>query len=126
MATFERGHRDRDDLRRFRLFYREPFFWYAGCYEFSPDCPYVPVSPKQQALAQERIDAYLAAIQHQGLRPAGRYLAVETSRLPEGSRCVMVYDTFSAHLAVRGYAVRGLPPAGSTVHLGSVRARLIA
>ena len=112
----------RDVVSRFRHIglWRSP-------YEFGPDCTYVPVSPEQQALAQERIDAYVAAVR-QGLRPAPNepYIAVETLPLSEGRRCVMVYDLLSARFLAHGaYTVRGLPPRGAVVHRASVRAKLV-
>jgi hypothetical protein len=71
----------------------------------------VLLSPEQQAYAQERVDAYLAAVR-QGLRraPSHRYVAIETLPMATGGRCVTVYDTGSGKFVSHGgYTVGGLP-----------------
>jgi hypothetical protein len=127
--TLGQDHQDRDEARRHRLFIRQPWFWYvsSGYYAFGPDCVPVVLNPEQQAFAQERVEAYLAAVRL-GLRraPNHRYLAIETLPVTEGGRCVTVYDirtgSFVGH---GGYTVGGLPPVGSVARLASVRAELV-
>ena len=120
---------DRDETRRHRFFIRQPWFWdfALGCYEFGPDCALVVLSPEQQAYAQERVDAYLAAVQ-QGLRraPSHRYLVIETLPMAPDGRCVTVYDTRTGKFVSHdGYIVGGLPPAGSVIRFASVQAELV-
>lgn len=41
-ARPDTSEHDRNDLRHYRLFYRERLFWYAGAYEPGPDCALHP------------------------------------------------------------------------------------
>ena len=128
-VTQQKDRLARDDARRHRFFFRQPWFWDVdlGCYEFGPDCVLVVLNTEQQAYAQEHVDAYLAAVR-QGVRraPSHRYMAIETLAMTTGGRCLTVYDTLTGKFVSQGgYIVGGLPPVGSVVQLASVRAQLI-
>jgi hypothetical protein len=128
-VTDQKDRHARDEARRHRFFFRQPWFWDVGLgrYEFGPDCVLVVLSPEQQAYAQEHIDAYLAAVR-QGLRraPSHRYVAIETLAMTTGGRCVTVYDTRTGKFVSHGgYTVGGLPPAGSVVRLAPFQAELV-